>query len=102
MKRTLLGLLAVVVIWTGASAVRAADEDAVRIDPKDWPWWRGPGRNGIAADQRVPVEWSETKNVIWKAPVPGRIGAIRCAVGDTVPAGAILVEIAPAEVEEKP
>jgi len=37
-----------------------------------------------------------------KAPVPGRIGAIRCAVGDTVPAGAILVEIAPAEVEEKP
>jgi len=29
---------------------------------------------------------------------PGRIGQINCAVGDTVPAGAILVEIAPAEV----
>jgi outer membrane protein assembly factor BamB len=84
MKRTLFGLLAVVVVSTGASAVCAAEEDAVRIDPKDWPWWRGPGRNGIAADQRVPVEWSETKNVIWKAAVPGRGHASPIVVGTRV------------------
>ena len=35
-----------------------------------------------------------------KATAPGRIEAIRCAVGDTVPAGAVLVEIAPVEIEE--
>jgi 3-methylcrotonyl-CoA carboxylase alpha subunit len=36
-----------------------------------------------------------------KATVPGRVGSIHCAVGDTVPAGAILVEISPIkEIEE--
>jgi outer membrane protein assembly factor BamB len=39
----------------------------------DWPWWRGPTRDGIAApDQKVPLEWSATKNVLWEAAVPGR------------------------------
>jgi 3-methylcrotonyl-CoA carboxylase alpha subunit len=36
-----------------------------------------------------------------KATVPGRIGSIFCAVGDTVPAGAILVEISPIEEIEE-
>ncbi|MEO6782847.1 MAG: biotin/lipoyl-containing protein [Bradyrhizobium sp.] len=30
----------------------------------------------------------------------GRIEAIRCAVGDTVPAGAVLVEIAPVDMKD--
>ena len=39
----------------------------------DWPWWRGPTRNGVAAPgQKPPVDWSESKNVMWKSPVPGR------------------------------
>jgi len=84
MKRMLLGLLGVVLVSTGASAVRAAEDEPVRIDPKDWLWWRGPGRNGIAADQRVPIEWSETKNVIWKAPVPGRGHASPIVVGTRI------------------
>jgi 3-methylcrotonyl-CoA carboxylase alpha subunit len=36
-----------------------------------------------------------------RAQVAGRVGDIRCNVGDTVPAGAILIEITPSEVEEK-
>ncbi len=41
--------------------------------PGDWPWWRGPNFNGIAdADQKVPVEWSDTKNLAWKIKLPGR------------------------------
>ncbi len=35
-----------------------------------------------------------------KATAPGRIEAIRCAVGDSVPAGAVLVEIAPVEIKD--
>jgi 3-methylcrotonyl-CoA carboxylase alpha subunit/geranyl-CoA carboxylase alpha subunit len=35
-----------------------------------------------------------------KATAPGRIEAIRCAVGDTVPAGAVRVEIAPVEIKD--
>jgi outer membrane protein assembly factor BamB len=39
----------------------------------DWPWWRGPTRNGIAApNQKPPVRWSESNNILWKSPVPGR------------------------------
>ena len=39
---------------------------------QDWPQFRGPGGQGLAADDRVPVEWSENRNVAWKTPVPGR------------------------------
>jgi outer membrane protein assembly factor BamB len=42
-------------------------------DSSDWPWWRGPGRDGAAAEnQKVPLTWSAEENVVWKAPVPGR------------------------------
>lgn len=44
---------------------------SVRAD--DWRTWRGPNLNGIAADgQTPPTEWSESKNIVWKAPIPGR------------------------------
>ena len=40
---------------------------------KDWPWWRGPNRDGIAnPDQNPPITFSETENVRWVADVPGR------------------------------
>ena len=48
-------------------------QDGLAISLKDWPWWRGPGRNGIAAtDQQPPMVWSETQHVAWKVPIPGR------------------------------
>lgn len=51
----------------------------------DWPWWRGPNRNGVAeASQKVPVEWSETENVIWKAPLPGRGHSSPTVVGNRI------------------
>ncbi|MEQ1826754.1 MAG: PQQ-binding-like beta-propeller repeat protein [Pirellula sp.] len=48
-------------------------DDGFQVQPTDWPWWRGHFRNGTAsADQTPPTEWSETKNVLWKKPIPGR------------------------------
>ncbi|MCE9607220.1 MAG: PQQ-binding-like beta-propeller repeat protein [Planctomycetia bacterium] len=39
----------------------------------DWPWWRGPTRDGHTSPNcRPPTKWSETENVVWKVPVPGR------------------------------
>jgi biotin carboxyl carrier protein len=35
------------------------------------------------------------------APVSGRVAAINCSAGDTVPAGAVLVEIISTDAEEK-
>ncbi|MDX1927218.1 MAG: PQQ-binding-like beta-propeller repeat protein [Pirellulaceae bacterium] len=47
--------------------------DGFNVSSKDWPWWRGPDRNGEAAlDQQPPLEWSSSKHVLWKAPIAGR------------------------------
>ena len=57
---------------------------------------------GDAVEQGTPVLQMEAMKLIHtlKATAPGRIEAIRCAVGDTVPAGAVLVEIAPVEMKD--
>jgi outer membrane protein assembly factor BamB len=59
--------------------------DAIRVGPSDWPWWRGPTRNGVAAPgQTPPLKWSEKENVLWKTPVPGRGHGSPIVVGDHV------------------
>ena len=41
------------------------------VSAQDWTRFRGPNGTGFAKDVRHPVEWSETKNISWKIPVPG-------------------------------
>lgn len=50
---------------------------------RDWPWWRGPSRNGIAATA-APVKFSDTEGALWKTPVPGRGHSSPTVVGDRV------------------
>jgi len=38
---------------------------------ENWPGWRGPGSLGISAEKNIPVKWDMTRNVQWKAEVPG-------------------------------
>jgi len=47
-------------------AARAVEPDA------NWPGWRGPGGQGVSGATGIPTDWSETKNVLWKTPIPGR------------------------------
>jgi outer membrane protein assembly factor BamB len=37
----------------------------------DWPYWRGPAKDGMARGD-APLTWSDSKNVAWRVPVPGR------------------------------
>jgi outer membrane protein assembly factor BamB len=37
----------------------------------DWPQWRGPEGNGVAAGATPPTTWDESSNVKWKASLPG-------------------------------
>ena len=37
-----------------------------------WPQFRGPSGQGHASETGLPLEWSESRNVLWKSPVPGR------------------------------
>ncbi len=51
----------------------------------DWPWWRGPTVNNIAAaGQEPPLQWSETENVLWQVKVPGRGHGSPCVCGDRI------------------
>ncbi len=38
---------------------------------ENWPRWRGPDGNAVAAEAPLPLRWSATDNVRWKAEVPG-------------------------------
>jgi len=53
--------LLLALMWSGA--VTRAD---------DWPQFRGPSGQGHSSDAGLPLAWSESRNVVWKAPVPGR------------------------------
>jgi hypothetical protein len=66
-----------------ASQVSSADAK-LAVGPNDWPWWRGPTRDGVAAAQTIPLEWSATKNVLWWTDVPGRGHGSPIVVGDRV------------------
>jgi outer membrane protein assembly factor BamB len=51
---------------------------------RDWPWWRGPTRNGIAERQDVPTDLSDERGYAWKTPVPGRGHSSPIVVGKRV------------------
>lgn len=38
----------------------------------NWAQWRGPALNGVAVGTGFPIKWSQTENVQWKVPMPGR------------------------------
>lgn len=69
-----------------ASFLLAETSTPVAIDPaSDWPWWRGPTRDNHAAPSARPVlRFSETENVVWSVPVPGRGHASPAVVGTRV------------------
>jgi outer membrane protein assembly factor BamB len=50
-----------------------------------WPQWRGPAGTGAApADAKPPVEWSDTKNIKWKAQLPGEGSGTPIIWGDKI------------------
>lgn len=41
------------------------------VHAEDWPQFRGPAGQGHSSERGVPLEWSESRNVMWKVPVEG-------------------------------
>jgi len=50
----------------------------------NWPQWRGPNNTGAALKGNPPVEFSETKNLKWKLPIPGKGHATPIVWGDKI------------------
>ena len=47
-----------------------------------WPGWRGVDGQGIADGAGIPLEWTATKNVLWKTALPGRGHSSPVVLGD--------------------
>lgn len=88
LRRSLRGALTLGCLWL-LTAAAVAQERGVADFPQlsaetDWPWWRGPSRNGVASTTAVPTTLSDTDNVVWKTPVPGRGHSSPIVVGQRV------------------
>ncbi|MFM8220621.1 MAG: PQQ-binding-like beta-propeller repeat protein, partial [Planctomycetaceae bacterium] len=84
-------LLALLGRWGGADRLpglpqaRAEQPAAIEIGPHDWPFWRGPTRNGIApAGPLSPVEFGEKQRVLWRTAIPGKGHGSPTVVGNQV------------------
>ena len=77
-RRVALSLALAVSICAGA-APKLTDNS---LD--NWPQWRGPKNDGISTAKALTAEFSDTKNVLWKLPMPGMSGATPCIWGDRI------------------
>ena len=71
MKRNLLACAAALICTVSAVA-------------DNWPQWRGPTNDGISKETNIPSEWSDTKNIVWKLPMPGMGGSTPIVWGDRI------------------
>jgi hypothetical protein len=44
----------------------------IEAQAENWQGFRGPRGDGTSAEKGLPLQWSPTENVAWKAPIPGR------------------------------
>lgn len=42
------------------------------LEAENWPEFRGPSGQGHYEGKNLPLQWSETKNVVWKQAIPGK------------------------------
>ncbi|MCY2966063.1 MAG: PQQ-binding-like beta-propeller repeat protein [Planctomycetota bacterium] len=69
---TLLTLLTVGMSSFFAGGMVANADDEPTPPSASWPQFRGPtGQGMVVAGESVPVSWSETENIAWRAKVPG-------------------------------
>src|SRR5215510_3607269 len=44
---------------------------ALVLRAEDWPQFRGLTGQGHSTERGLPVEWSESRNIMWKVPIAG-------------------------------
>ena len=57
---------------------------ASSVQAANWPSWRGPHNDGTCDEKGLPVKWSATESVAWKAELPDRGNSTPVVWGDKV------------------
>ena len=60
------------VVGLGLVAALAGPAAPQLLPAADWPEFRGPSGQGYSDDKGVALTWSESENIAWKTPLPGR------------------------------
>jgi outer membrane protein assembly factor BamB len=71
-------------VWSLGLALFAVAGLSTRPATADWPHWRGEGGNGVSLSARPPAEFGPSKNLRWRAEIPGRGSASPVVAGDCV------------------
>src|SRR6185295_3520526 len=58
------------VLVTAIALFVIADSSTHAQQSNEWTQFRGPNGAGVAEGSMLPAEFSATKNLVWKAPVP--------------------------------
>lgn len=62
-----------------------SEKDVASAGDSFWPQFRGPSGDGLAsAEAHPPKNWSETENIRWKIPIPGKAWSSPVAWGNTI------------------
>jgi outer membrane protein assembly factor BamB len=67
-----------------ALTASASESGSISNLLRNWPHWRGPLANGVAPHANPPVHWSETNNLRWKIPLPGKGHSSPVVFGDSI------------------
>ncbi len=51
---------------------------------ESWPGFRGAAGTGVSTETKLPSEWSQSKNLAWKAKLDGRANSSPCVTADHV------------------
>lgn len=70
--------------WLAMALCLLETQFALGQSQRDWLQWRGPESTGVALGSKPPIEWSETQNIAWKTPIPGKGHSTPLVVGNAV------------------
>jgi outer membrane protein assembly factor BamB len=81
-KASLMSIARLLLVAAAFLVQTAAQQITVQAD--NWPSWRGPHNNGVCEEKNLPTEFSHSKNVLWRLPLPGQAGATPVVWGDHI------------------
>lgn len=70
--------LSICTLLAGSMSLSAQDKSV------DWPQFRGLGGQGVSANAKLPIRWSQTENLAWKTALPGAGSSSPVILGDKV------------------